>query len=225
MKANALTLKKEPGLCFRGDKMKKALTVLLIVALSVTIGFLVSVILKKTGDYQTEINDLKVQLSMIKESETILNKEIENMKARHEQAVNEKDAKIDKLKRDSEAVKVSSMEQIKRIREAVNKSWEQRFNDIEQEYFTALVKIRKQDLVILSQDEMILELKGQCKEWEELDIIRRQNIQRAIADLRKSIDLNETQNNDNAKLKKKLTFWRIIGVVAGGTVAALVVGK
>ena len=205
--------------------MKKALTVLLIVVLSVTIGFLVSVILKKTGDYQTEINDLKVQLSMLEESETLLNKEIENMKARHERVVVEKDAKIDKLKRDSEAVKVSSLEQIKRIREAVNKSWEQRFNDIEQEYFTALVKIDKQDLVILSQDEMILELKGQCKEWEELDIVRRQNIQRAIADLRKSIDLNEAQNNDNAKLKRKLTFWRVLGVVAGGAVAALVVGK
>ena len=209
----------------REGLMKKAGVIICIIGILTLTVFLVLHFRGITGDYETEINDLKVQLSMLEDSETILNQEIENIKARHKLAINEKDSEIKKLKSDNETITVANLEQIKRIRESVNKSWEQRFTDIEQEYFTALVKLKKQDLVILSQDGLISELKTQCKEWEEIDVVRRQNIRRAIADLKKSIDLNEKQNSDNARLKKKLTFWRIIGVVAGGAVAALVVGK
>lgn len=173
----------------------------------------------KFQDLIDTIGTLQSQKAELEQSHAALNKEIDEMKAAHNAEVNTLNEQIIEASAKVDQIKVAQLDQIKAIRESVNRSWEQRFDALEQEYFTALEKINAQHEEIVLRNRLIDTMSLQLRDWIDKDAERRLLMDGCTARLAESIGLNEAQAAENARLNRKLKFWKVVGLVAGGYLA------
>lgn len=198
------------------EKLKGWLPWFILVAVSAV---MVCSFFAKNQQLQEIYNTVKIlqaQKAELEQSNAALNQEIDAMKEKHAAEVSVLNEQIVEASLKVDQIKVASLEQVQAIRESVNKSWEQRFDAIEQEYFTALEKINAQQEEIVLRNRLIDTMSLQLRDWIDKDAERRALMDDCTASLAESIGLNEAQSAEIKRLSGRVKFWKIVGIVAGG---------
>ena len=181
------------------------------------VGFMLFSNHARIREMESTIEQLQSERDRIQESNDALNTKIDKMKADHAATVQGLDERILEATAEAEAIKVASLQRIQAIRESVMKSWEERFDMLEQEYFVALEKINAQNAEIYTRNELVGELKSQVTMWTQMDLERRALMDDCTARLSESLDLNVLQAKRIRKLKRVLKIVGYIGAgIAGG---------
>lgn len=171
---------------------------------------------KELQNLRNTVLNLQSERDRIQKSNDDLNKEIDAMKEKHAAEVSALNEQIIEASLKVDQIKVASLEQVQAIRESVNKSWEERFDAIEHEYFAALDKINAQHEEIVLRNRLIDTMSLQLRDWIDKDAERRALMDDCTASLAESIGLNEAQAAEIKRLSRRAKLWKIVGIVAGG---------